>query len=154
MTNNPERFTLPVIFRSKAAMDYRVRTLIYPALMAGKCSTVKIAGRDFTCKLVSYFHTKQGRGNFTVILDDPTDDGNVISFSGENGRKVNDDLYELPIDRLLLNSKTDQRLAAYPCHPSNPRLEYASKLETSPRGRFERHMYRYGSKRQTIRTGI
>jgi hypothetical protein len=75
------------------------------ALMSGKCSTLKIAGRDFACRAVAYFHSEQGRANFTVALDDPADDSHVISFSGDNGRKEQENLYELPIDRMLLNSK-------------------------------------------------
>jgi hypothetical protein len=75
------------------------------ALMSGKCRTLKIEGRDFPCKTLAYFHSEQGRANFTVALDDPTDPSHVISFSGDNGRKPQENLYELPIDRMLLNSK-------------------------------------------------
>jgi hypothetical protein len=75
------------------------------ALMSGKCSTLKVAGSDFACKGVAFFHGGQGRTNFTVALDDPADDSHVISFSGENGRKDENDRYELPIDRMLLSSK-------------------------------------------------
>jgi hypothetical protein len=75
------------------------------ALMSGKCSTLKIAGRDFECRAVAYFHSEQGRANFTVALDDPADHSHVISFSGDNGRREQENLYELPIDRMLLNSK-------------------------------------------------
>jgi hypothetical protein len=75
------------------------------ALMSGKCSTLKIAGRDFACRAVAYFHSEQGRANFTVALDDPADNSHVISFSGDNGRREQENLYELPIDRMLLNSK-------------------------------------------------
>ena len=75
------------------------------ALMSGKCSTLKIAGRDFACRAVAYFHSEQGRASFTVALQDPADDSHVISFSGDNGRREQDNLYELPIDRMLLNSK-------------------------------------------------
>ncbi len=69
------------------------------ALMSGRCSTLKIAGRDFACRAVAFFHSGQGRTNFTIALDDPTDDSHVVSFSGENGRREQDNLYELPIDR-------------------------------------------------------
>jgi hypothetical protein len=75
------------------------------ALMSGKCSTLKVAGRDFACRSVAFFHGEQGRTNFTVALDDPADNSHVISFSGENGRRDQDNLYELPIDRMLLSSK-------------------------------------------------
>jgi hypothetical protein len=75
------------------------------ALMSGKCRTLKIAGQDSACKSVVYFHSQQGRANFTIVLDDPADDRHMISFSGENGRRDQDNLYELPIDEVLLNSK-------------------------------------------------
>jgi hypothetical protein len=75
------------------------------ALMSGKCSTLRIAGRDFACKTVGFFHSEQGRTNFTIALDDPADDSHVVSFSGENGRRNEDNLYQLPIDRMLLSSK-------------------------------------------------
>ncbi len=75
------------------------------ALMSGSCSTLKIAGRDFACRTVGFFHSEEGRTNFTVALDDPADASHVISFSGENGRRNEDNLYELPIDRMLLSSK-------------------------------------------------
>jgi hypothetical protein len=74
------------------------------ALMSGKCSTLKIAGSDFACRAVAYFHGEQGRANFTVVLDDPADNSHIVSFSGENARR-DQDLYELSIDRMLLNSK-------------------------------------------------
>ena len=31
------------------------------ASMSGKCSTLKVAGRDFACKTVAFFHAEQGR---------------------------------------------------------------------------------------------
>ena len=83
------------------------------ALMSGKCSTLKIAGRDFACKAVAFFHSEQGRTNFTVALDDPADDSHVISFSGENGQRQ-DNLYELPIDRMLLSSKYRPKVDGLP----------------------------------------
>jgi hypothetical protein len=75
------------------------------ALMTGKCSTLKVAGRDFGCKIVAYFHSDKGRANFTVALDDPADDSHVISFSGEYGRRAQEDLYVLAVDRMLLSDK-------------------------------------------------
>jgi hypothetical protein len=82
--------------------------------MSGKCSTLKIAGRDFACRAVAYFHSEQGRANFTVALDDPADGSHVISFSGDNGRKEQENLYELPIDRMLLNSKDRPKVDGLP----------------------------------------
>jgi hypothetical protein len=84
------------------------------ALMSGKCSTLKVAGRDFACRSVAYFHGIQGRAEFTISLDDPADDSHVISFSGENGRRDQDNFYELPIDRMLLNSKHRPKIDGLP----------------------------------------
>ncbi|MBV9532446.1 MAG: hypothetical protein JO283_15630, partial [Bradyrhizobium sp.] len=36
------------------------------ALMSGQCTTLKIEGRDFKCKIVAYFHSEKGRADFTV----------------------------------------------------------------------------------------
>jgi hypothetical protein len=79
-------------------------TVIF-AMMSGKCSTLKVAGRDFACRAVAFFQTEEGRANFTVALDDPSDDSHIITFSGDNGRRPDANLYELPIDRMLLKSK-------------------------------------------------
>src|SRR5690349_10976267 len=75
------------------------------ALMSGRCSMLKIAGREFACRAVAYFHSEKGRAHFTVALEDPLDNAHVVSFSGENGRRTKDNLYELRIDRMLLSSK-------------------------------------------------
>ena len=75
------------------------------ALMSGTCSTLRIAGRDFACRTVAFFHNENGRVNFTVALDDPADSSHVIAFSGEYGERPQQDLYELQIDRMLLSSK-------------------------------------------------
>jgi hypothetical protein len=75
------------------------------ALPSGKCSTLKIAGRDFACRAVAFFQNEQGRANFVIALDDPNDGSHIITFSGDNGRREKDDLYELQVDRMLLNSK-------------------------------------------------
>ena len=84
------------------------------ALMSGKCSTLKVAGRDFACRAVAYFHTQHGRANFTVALDDPADHSHIISFSGENARREQDNLYELQIDQMLLNSKDRPKVDGLP----------------------------------------
>lgn len=84
------------------------------ALMSGKCSTLKVAGRDFGCRSVAFFHSLKGRADFTIALDDPSDDSHVISFSGKNGQRALDDLYELPIDRMLLNSKHRPKVDGLP----------------------------------------
>lgn len=84
------------------------------AMMSGKCSMLKIAGRDFACRAVAYFHSEQGRANYTIALDDPADGSHVVSFSGDNGRKEQENLYELPIDRMLLNSKDRPKVDGLP----------------------------------------
>ena len=70
------------------------------ALMSGKCTTLKIAGRDFACKAVGFFHSEKGRVNFAIALDDPADNSHIVSFSGENGQRTQNYLYELPVDRI------------------------------------------------------
>ncbi|MFT4117953.1 hypothetical protein [Bradyrhizobium sp.] len=84
------------------------------ALMSGHCKTLKVAGRTFGCKTVAYAHADKGRVNFAVAIDDPSDDSHVISFSGENGTRADDNSYELPIDRMLLNSKSRPRVDGLP----------------------------------------
>jgi len=102
----------PVILVSNETEQQEPDTDIF-ALMSGKCSTLKVAGRDFSCRAVAFFHGEKGRTNFTIALNDPTDDSHIISFSGENGRRDND-LYELPIDRMLLRSKDRPKVDGLP----------------------------------------
>ena len=84
------------------------------ALMSGQCSTLRIAGRDFACKAVAYFHSEKGRANFTIALDDPADASHVISFSGENSRRPQQNLYELSVDRMLLSSRERPKVDGLP----------------------------------------
>ena len=49
------------------------------ALMSGKCSTLKVAGRDFACRAVAFFQSEQGRANFAIALDDPTDATHIVT---------------------------------------------------------------------------
>lgn len=84
------------------------------ALMSGHCKTLTVAGRPFACKTVAYAHGDKGRVNFAVAVDDPSDDSHVVSFSGENGKRADDNSYELPIDRMLLNSKDRPRVDGLP----------------------------------------
>src|SRR5437899_5898171 len=65
--DDPETFTRPVVLVSNEAKPQEPDIDIF-ALISGKCSTLKIAGRDFTCRGVAYFHSEQGRANFTVNL--------------------------------------------------------------------------------------
>ena len=84
------------------------------ALISGHCKTFKVAGRAFACKTVAYAHGDKGRVNFAVAVDDPSDDSHVVSFSGENGKRADDNSYELPIDRMLLNSKHRPKVDGLP----------------------------------------
>ena len=84
------------------------------ALMSGHCKTLKVAGRPFACKTVAFAHDDKGRVNFAVAVDDPSDENHVVSFSGENGKRADDNSYELPIDRMLLNSKDRPKVDGLP----------------------------------------
>ena len=84
------------------------------ALMSGTCRTLKVDGREFRCKTVAFFHSEKGRAHFTVALDDPADDSHIIAFSGVNGRRSIQNVYDLPIDRMLLNSKHRPRVDGIP----------------------------------------
>lgn len=94
------------------------------ALMSGSCRTLRIAGHDFACRTVAYFHSEKGRSNFTVALDDPADGSHIIAFSGENGRRTKDDLYVLAVDRMELNSKNRPKVDGLPV----PELELSDGL--------------------------
>jgi hypothetical protein len=84
------------------------------ALMSGRCSTLRVAGRDFACRTVAYAHSTHGRAYFTIALDDPADHNHIISFSGENGRRSDEYRYEMPVDRMLLNSKHRPKVDGLP----------------------------------------
>jgi hypothetical protein len=84
------------------------------AHISGKCTTLRIAGRDFGCKAVAYFHGQQGRAHFTIVLDDPRDASHIVSFSGEKGSREQDNIYELEVDRMLLNSKDRPKVDGLP----------------------------------------
>jgi hypothetical protein len=84
------------------------------ALMTGTCSTLKVAGRDFACRTIAYAHSVQGRAYFTIAIDDPADQSHIISFSGDNGKRTSDNLYDLTIDRMLLNSKSQPKTDGLP----------------------------------------
>jgi hypothetical protein len=84
------------------------------AMMSGKCSTLRVAGRDFSCRSVAYAHSIHGRAYFTIVLEDPADHNHIISFSGENGVRTLDNLYQLTVDRMLLNSKNRPKVDGLP----------------------------------------
>ena len=98
-------------------------TIIF-AMMSGKCRTLKVAGRDLPCRAVAFFQTEEGRANFTVAINDPKDDSHIITFSGDNGRRPDANVYELPIDRMLLKSKDRPKADGLPV----PSIEPATGL--------------------------
>ncbi len=84
------------------------------AAMAGRCSTLKVAERDFVCTTVAFFHSPGGRSSFTVPLNDPDDDSHIITFSGEKSKRERDNLYELSIDQMLFKSKDRPKIDGLP----------------------------------------
>jgi hypothetical protein len=90
------------------------------ASMAGKCGILRVDGRDFACRAVAYFHGQQGRANFTIVLDDPADNSHIISFSGQNARREQDNLYELTVDQMMLNSRDRPRADGIPVPSIEP----------------------------------
>jgi hypothetical protein len=84
------------------------------ALMTGTCTTLKIAGHDFPCRTVAYSHSVGGRAYFTIALDDPADPSHIVSFSGDGGKRSNENIYDLTVDRMLLNSKNQPKADGLP----------------------------------------
>src|SRR3974390_3552808 len=84
------------------------------ALMPGNCKTLSVAGHNFACKIVAFFHSERGRASFTVALDDAADESHVVSFSGEYGQRSQEDLYVLAVDRMELNSKDRPKVDGLP----------------------------------------
>jgi hypothetical protein len=81
--------------------DYDIDLIV---TMSGRCTRLKIAGRELPCRAVKYFRSRGGRGYFTIAIDDPADKGHIVSFSGENSRREGESIFELTIDQMLLNS--------------------------------------------------
>jgi len=84
------------------------------ALMPGNCKTLRVAGHNFACKVVAFFHSERGRASFTVALDDLADESHVVSFSGEYGQRSQENLYVLAVDRMELNSKDRPKVDGLP----------------------------------------
>lgn len=84
------------------------------ALMSGRCETMSISGHQFACSTVAYSHSDGGRVNFAVVINDPEDSSHVVSFSGENGKRGDDNSYQLVVDRMMLNSKDQPRVDGLP----------------------------------------
>jgi hypothetical protein len=130
MTTRPLQalaLAIPLIAMPAFASDELQRqqpdTIIF-AMMSGKCRTLKVAGRDLPCRAVAFFQTEEGRANFTVAINDPKDDSHIITFSGDNGRRPDANVYELPIDRMLLKSKDRPKADGLPV----PSIEPATGL--------------------------
>jgi hypothetical protein len=98
------------------------------ALISGKCNTLKVAGQDFACRSVAYVHSLHGRAYFTVALDDPADKSHIISFSGPNGRRTTELFYQLPVDRMLLNSKSRPKVDGLPVPSVEPSAGLCTQL--------------------------
>lgn len=94
------------------------------AMMSGKCRTFKVNGRDMPCRAVAFSQTEEGRANFTIAINDPKDDSHIVTFSGDNGRRPDPNVYELPIDRVLLKSKDRPKVDGLPV----PAIEPATGL--------------------------
>jgi hypothetical protein len=75
------------------------------ALMSGSCPTLKVGGQNFACKTIGFFHGLHGRVSFAVVVDDPADDHHIVSFSGPGGERTVNNVLNLPVDRVFLNSK-------------------------------------------------
>jgi hypothetical protein len=83
------------------------------ASMAGKCSEMKVAERDFACKSAAFFHSPGGRSSFTIPLNDPDDDTHIVTFSGAKSKREKD-TYELSVDRMLFKSKDRPKVDGLP----------------------------------------
>lgn len=97
------------------ANDRRAPEIDIFVSMAGTCSALKVADRDFVCSSIAFFHSPGGRSSFAVPLNDPDDDSHIITFSGEKSRREQqNNLYELSIDRMLLKSKDRPKVDGLP----------------------------------------
>jgi hypothetical protein len=108
-----ERSRLPLLHVSDESKRREPVTIVL-AVMSGKCTTLNIAGHDYRCRAIAFFQTEEGRANFVIALDDPTDHNHIITFSGDNGRRPQDNLYELPIDRMLVRTKDRPKVDGLP----------------------------------------
>jgi hypothetical protein len=129
MTFHPRAFALALAFIAAPALaqDEVPRPepdAIIFAMMSGKCRTFKVNGRDLPCRAVAFSQTEEGRANFTIAINDPRDDSHIITFSGDNGRRPDPNVYELPIDRMLLKSKDRPKVDGLPV----PAIEPATGL--------------------------
>jgi hypothetical protein len=105
----------PCLAQTAPSAEHKRPDIDLYALMSGNCKTLRVAGHNFACKIVAFFHSEQGRASFTVALDDPADENHVVSFSGEYGHRSQEDLlYVLAVDRIELNSKDRPKVDGLP----------------------------------------
>ena len=93
-------------------------------MMSGKCRTLKVGGRDLALPGRGVLPDRGRQGEFHVAINDPRDDSHIITFSGDNGRRPDANVYELPIDRMLLKSKDRPKVDGLPV----PSIESATGL--------------------------
>lgn len=103
----PAAFSRPAADRSivPAAATEETYDIDLIVGMSGKCATFRVGGQNLPCRAVKYFHGESGRAYFTIAVDDPADRGHIVSFSGDKARRDKNDLYELAVDQVLLNSR-------------------------------------------------
>jgi hypothetical protein len=104
----------PCLAQTAPAAEHEGPDVDLYALISGNCKTLRVAGHNFACKIVAFFHSERGRASFTVALDDPADASHVISFSGEYGQRSQENLYVLAVDRMELNSKDRPKVDGLP----------------------------------------
>lgn len=73
--------------------------------LSGRCTVFRSAGQNLPCRAVKYFHGESGRAYYTVAIDDPSDKGRIVSFSGDKATRDRNDFYELTLDQVLFSSK-------------------------------------------------
>jgi hypothetical protein len=81
---------------------------------------------------MAFAHSEGGRVQFTVALDDPNDASHVVSFSGINGVRADDNSYEMPVDRMLLNSSRRPRVDGLPIPEHKPSAGTCKQLGNFP----------------------
>ena len=100
------------------------------ASMASKCSTLKVADRDFACTSVAFSHSPGGRSSFIVPLNDPDDDTHIITFSGEKS-KDRPKADGLPIPSVELSTGTCRQIGKF----AMQQVSSVSCIATDEKGR-------------------
>jgi hypothetical protein len=100
-----ERVASRLIVVSDATEQQQEPDAVIFVRMSGRCKTFRIAGADLKCRAVAFLQNEAGRAKYIVAIDDPNDESHIVSFSGDNGRRPQDNTYELPIDRMLMQNK-------------------------------------------------